>query len=389
MRKLSFKTPYLFKICLLLFVTNIYLSSCKNASEENLESEISTNNDLNTSYEITTEQFEASEMKLAKLEMHEFHEGVKTTGMFDVPPQNKVSVSVYFGGYVKDILLLPGDKIRKGQKLFSLENPDYVEVQREFLEARDQLSYLKSDYERQKNLSEENVTSQKKFLKSEADYKVTLAHFESLKKKLNLMNINPNNLTASNISTTINLYAPMDGFVTEIFISKGSYVQPSIPAMSIVNLDHMHLELNIFEKDVAKVKEEQLIEFNVQNDPNKTYRAKVHLVNKAIDPTNRTVKVHGHLEDEKHLEKFAPGMYIEASIFTDSEEKWSIPQEAVVELEGDYFVLVREQVNDMYIFEKRKVQVGKTSGEFVEIINSSDFRGKEFLVKGAYDILVE
>ena len=108
---------------------------------------------------ITPSQFSSSKMELGKLSKMEFHQTVKTNGMFDVPPENKASVSAYFGGYVKELNLLPGEQVKKGQLLFTLENPDYVQLQEDFLVAKAQLEYLKSDFERQKELVKDNVTS--------------------------------------------------------------------------------------------------------------------------------------------------------------------------------------------------------------------------------------
>src|SRR5690606_39046850 len=134
-----------------------------------------------------------------KISMQKFNTVVKANGMFAVPPQNQADVSAYFAGYVKDINLLPGNAVKPGQVLFTIENPEYVQVQQDFLEAQGRLSYLKSDYERQKELMTDNVTSKKVFLKAESDYTVTLAQFQSLKKRLSLMNINPNTLTGETI----------------------------------------------------------------------------------------------------------------------------------------------------------------------------------------------
>ena len=109
---------------------------------------------------ITIEQFESSNMLLGQLSAQPFSQSIKTFGMFEAPPESKASVSAYFEGYVKELKLLIGQKVNKGQVLFTLENPAYIQVQQNFLEAKGRLKYLKSDYERQKNLAEDNVTSQ-------------------------------------------------------------------------------------------------------------------------------------------------------------------------------------------------------------------------------------
>ena len=322
--------------------------------------------------------------------MKEFHQVVKANGMFDVPPENRASISSYYGGTVKNIQLLPGERVKKGQILFILENPDYVQLQQDFLEAKGQLTYLKSDYERQKNLVQDRVTSQKSYLKSESEYTVTRVRVESISKKLKLMNIDPNTLTIGNIHTTINIYSPINGYVTKVNITRGAYLNPSEVAITLVDTDHLHLELNIFEKDISKVDIGQPIRFRVQEDIGRQYEAVVHLVNKVVDPENRTIGIHGHLLNEKLSTKFNPGMYVEAEIYTTSESKKSLPQDAIVEVDGQYYVLVLESSsNGNYVFAQKEVKTGKSDNGYIEILNYQDFNiNAEFLVNGAFKLII-
>lgn len=340
-------------------------------------------------YELSTLQFNSSDMKLGKLEMQVFNEVVKANGMFDVPPQNNASISSYFGGVVKDIELIPGERVKKGQVLFTLENPDYVQLQQDFLESQGQLTYLKSDYERQKNLAQDNITSQKNFLKSESDYNVTRVKYESLGKKLELLNINPSTLTIENIRTAVNVIAPINGYVTEVNITRGSFLNPSDVAMVIVDASHLHLVLNIFEKDLAKVKVGQPIHFRIQDDQSKQYEGSVYMVNKTVDAENRTIGVHGHLADEKLTSRFSPGVYLQAEIYTTSSSHLALPQDALMEVDDKYYVLVCNSVsNDGYSFMKKEVKIGSSNNDYVEIVNTTDFPDNaEFLIKGAFALV--
>ncbi|MDD4606619.1 MAG: efflux RND transporter periplasmic adaptor subunit, partial [Dysgonamonadaceae bacterium] len=238
-----------FTVNYLLVIVLLSLAACSSKNDATTSDEMSDENSTEDVYELSATQFNSSDMKLGKLEMQEFYEIVKANGMFNVPPQNRASVSSYFGGSVKDIKLQPGQHVKRGQVLFTLENPEFVQLQQDFLESQGQLSYLKSDYERQKNLVEDNVTSQKNYLKSESDYTVTRARHASLRKKLELLEINPNALTIDNIRATVTVTAPINGYVTDVNITKGSFLNPSNVAMIIVDTDHLQLELNIFEKD--------------------------------------------------------------------------------------------------------------------------------------------
>ncbi len=340
---------------------------------------------------LTQKQFESSNMLLGKLEKHSFNQSIKSYGVIDVPPENKASVSAYFGGYVKKLSLLEGQFVEKGQVLFTLENPEYIEIQQNFLEAKDQLNYLRSDYERQKILVEDNVSSQKTYLKAEAEYKVTLVRFESLKKKLDLMNLDPNNLNEANIRSEISLTAPISGNISQIHATRGMYLNPDDIALTIINSDHIHLELSIFEKDLPKIMVGQEIHFKLQNDGTKDYVAEVHLVGNFIDPESRTASLHGHLANDKESKFFTPGMYIEAEIFCSSDTLISLSESAIVMLRENNFVLVKTgSTGDQLSFEKREVRVGQIKDGFAEILNSSDFNNDdEFLVKGAFNLITE
>lgn len=376
----------------LLIATMLAIASCSSKEEPLAASEeVNTPATNGENYLLNTTQFQSGKMQLGKLEMNTFHEMVKATGMFDMPPENRVSVSSYFGGTVKDIRLLPGEAVKKGQTLFILENPDYVQLQQDYLEAKGQLTYLKSDYERQKNLMQDKVTSEKNYLKAESDYTVTKVKVESLGKKLRLMNINPNTLNMENMQTTIHIYSPINGYVTQVDINRGIFLNPSQTALTVVDADHLHLELTIFERDLPKVKVGQAIQFNIQSDDTKQYEASVHLVNKSVDMESRKVAIHGHLSDESLASIFNPGMYVEADIFTTSISKFSLPKEAVIELDGQYFVLLlTNTTNDGYQFMRKEVRTGLSDNEAIEILNAKDFKeDAQFLVRGAFNLITE
>lgn len=369
----------------------LLLMSCSSESETKMGNETAIEDTADSNYEVTKTQFQASNMTLGKMEMASFHEVVKANGMLDVPPENRAMVSSYFGGIVKDIKLLPGERVKKGQVLFILENPDYVQLQQDFLEAKGQLTYLKSDYERQKNLAQDNVSSQKNFLKAESDYIVTKVKVESLSKKLALMNIIPNALTTENIRTTVAVFSPINGYVTEVAVSKGTFLNPSQLAVSIIDIDRLHVELNIFEKDLSKVKIGQPILFRVQNDKRNEYRANVHLINKIVDAEKRSISVHGDITHANLTTQFNAGMYVEADIITSSSERMALPQNALVDVEGRYYVLMLQKTTgEGYTFVKKEVKTGLSNTNHVEILNTQDFNeDTEILINGSFNLITE
>ncbi len=370
-----------------ILIFSLVLVTCGNSEKNNqptIEEQLSTNEIV-----VTKQQFEGEKMQLGTLTEQTFNKIVKANGMIDVPPQNKASVSTFIGGYITKTPLLIGDKVKRGQHVVTLENIEFVEIQQQYLEVAEQLNYLKSEFKRQQTLYKEKITSQKNYLKAESTYKSTLALYNGLNKKLTMMNISPEAVKQGSISSTINLYAPIDGYVTKVNVSNGAYVSSENEIMEIVNTDHIHLELSVFEKDILKIKKGQSINFKVPEATKEVYEAEVYLVGTSINETLRTIKVHGHIHDDENT-SFVMGMFIEADIITDSQKILALPKDAVAEIENNYFTLVLNNKNEnSYTFNKVKLEVGQQNEAFIEILNASSLKDKDILTKGGFMLINE
>lgn len=330
---------------------------------------------------LTEAQFESENMVLDRLKTVSFDNTIQVTGMIDVPPKNKSSVTTFVGGYISHTPLLVGDEVKKGQVLVSLKNPEYVEIQQNYLEIAAQLNYLKAEFDRQKTLYDEQITSEKNYIKAQSTYKSSLATYNGLRKKLQMMNISPSAVEQGQITTTINLYAPISGHITKVNVSNGTYVSPSDVILDIVDIEHIHLELSVFEKDIMQIKKGQKISFKIPEASNKTYEADVHLVGTTIDETTRRVEVHGHV-DNKSV-NFIVGMFVEANIITAHSEGLGLSNQAIVNIDGAYYVLVLDKKqNEEFEFKKVRVNLGKHNENSVEILNPEPLKNKQLLVEG-------
>ncbi|WP_426431751.1 efflux RND transporter periplasmic adaptor subunit [Winogradskyella sp. HB-48] len=369
----------------ILLFSLIFLA-CGN-KENNTETVENTTNNSNV-ITVTKAQFESENMVLDTLKILDFSTGIAVTGMIDVPPKNKSIISTFIGGYITNTPLLVGDKVKKGQLLVSLQNPEYVEIQQNYLEVASQLNYLKAEFDRQKTLFDEEITSEKNYLKAQSTYKSSLATYNGLKKKLQMMNISPNAVEQGQITSTVNLYAPINGNVTKVNVSNGAYVAPNDVILEIVDIDHIHLELSVFEKDIMHIKKGQNIEFKIPEASEKIFEAEVHLVGTTIDETTRRVKVHGHVD--KDLANFIVGMFVEAKIITHSRTGVGLPNEAIIsENKNNYVLVLDETSTDGYQFKKLKVNIGQQDENATEILNPKTLQNKQILVKGIGMLLEE
>jgi cobalt-zinc-cadmium efflux system membrane fusion protein len=258
------------------------LSSCGSSNQENQEQTVEQVG--NAVIHITKKQFEASELQLGGLSTQTFQEVVVTNGRLVASPESKANVSSYFAGSVKEIKLQIGQKVEKGQVLFVLEHPDFIQFQQDFLEASGRLLAVKADYERQKNLAAEQVSSQKNFQMAESEYKVLEVRIKAMAKKLTLMGINPNTLTQNDIKSTIAVKAPIAGYVTSLNLFLGAYLNPGETALTIIDTEDLQVELQIFEQDIHQIQIGQKVIFHVQNKPEQSFEGTISAINRAVDP---------------------------------------------------------------------------------------------------------
>ena len=369
------------KKILYILVSTLILTACKNKATEAAETV-----DEGT-ITVTKEQFQSAKLEIGSPIEKDFNVGIKATGKIDVPPANRVKITSFLGGYIKTTHLLIGDKVKKGQALVTLENTEFIDIQKEFLEVAEQISYLKSEYERQKTLYDEKITSQKNYLKAESDYKRANGMYQSLKKKLEVLNIAPSQVLKGNLTAEVTIYAPIAGDVTVVNANVGMFMSPSDVILEIVDTDHLHVELAVFEKDILQVKEGQIIEFTVPQASNEVFKAAVGLVGKSIEGNDRTIMIHGHL-DKNIKQRLLTGMFVEATILTGFKKGLAIPKDAFITENGkNYVLLLQGNTNEKYVFEKVPIEIGEKSITDVAIIATKRVNKEaKILTKGVFDI---
>jgi membrane fusion protein, heavy metal efflux system len=186
-------------------------------------------------------------------EMGRVNQKLRVNGTVDAPPQSLVSISFPLGGYLKQTEMLPGRPVKKGEVIGIMEDQSYVQLQQDYLQAVSRLNLLKLDYQRQLDLREDDATSKKSFEMARTELEMQQVLVKGLSEKLLILGVNPQSLTVDKISRTVPVRSPITGFVKSVFVNIGKYVNPSDVLFEIVDPDHIHGSLVVFEKDFAKV----------------------------------------------------------------------------------------------------------------------------------------
>lgn len=374
------------KILTIVILTLLLACNSNKAKEETekteVKAEIATSE---TTVSLTSEQLKNAGIATAKPEMQYISSTLKVSGQIDVPPQNMVTVSVPMGGYLVNTRLLPGMSVGKGQVIAVVQDQQYIQMQQDYLTARARISFLEKEYQRQKELNESKATSDKQLQQTEADYRTQQATVRGLYERLRLININPDRLSAGSISRSINIYSPISGFVSKVNVSMGKYVTPSDILFEIINPNSIHLALNVYEKDLSKLKIGQKVLAYTNSNPTKKYNCKILLINKDVS-ADRSAEVHCHFEQwDKDL---VPGMFINAEIEQSNYQAYVLPEEAIVNYEKANYVFIAKGNNQ---FEMIPVETGITQNGLVEIKprTNNDLLKNNFVTKGAYNLLMK
>ncbi len=369
-------------IILICFSTTMFsCSSTTNKSEETTGIVLSSTANQIT---LSEEQFKSINVQLGSLESRSLSGNIKANGMLDVPPQNLVSISAPLGGFVKSTELLQGMRVKKGQVVVVMEHPDYIQLQQDYLDNKNQLEFLEQEYDRQLDLSKENVNALKSLQHAKSTYRSTKAKVEGLKAKLKLVNINSSDIESGEIKNTVNILSPISGFVSQVNVNMGMHVNPTDVMFRIVDTEHVHAEAQVFEKDIPKLKVGQIAHITLSNE-NKERLAKVFLIGKEITP-ERTVRVHCHLDGEDA--NLIPGTYFSALIETGSSSVAALPIKAIVNFEGRHFVFIEKDAAT-HSYEFFEIKTGASDGVYTEVdLNENDpgYRDK-IIISGAFELL--
>lgn len=329
-------------------------------------------------------QFDEGKMKLGTISKQIFQKIIPATGVINIPPTSKEIITSFYGGSISKSTLLVGDKVHKGQALIVIENPMFIDIQQEYLQIKEQLSYLESEYQRQETLYKEKISSKKKYLSAKSEFKSKKSKLYGLEKKLNMLNIDVNNVVKGIFKSTVILYSSMDGIVSKVNISKGMHVEPEYKMLEIINTNHIHVELLVFENDIMKITKGQKIRFKIPESSSTYYGAEVYLIEKVIDEKIRAFRVHAHL-DKNGKNIFNIGMFVDAEIIISNVEKQAVPEKSIIEHDGLFFVLkLKKSTKDDYVFEYEKVDVGQIYDGFLEVITSNISDADSIMIDGVY-----
>lgn len=381
----------------LILLTGLLFSSCHQHDDDHghdhgAEETASTEAEHGEEVHFTPQQFEAMKMVLDTLTKRPVGAFVEANGQLEVPPQNEATVTATIGANVVKIHVIEGDKVNKGDPLVNLSHPDLITIQTEYMESWNQLTFKQQELERQERLYAEKVGSGKDLQRIRSEVLSLKGNVNGSEAKLRMLGLNLTALRQGKVAEQITVTSPIDGHIRLVSIKTGQYAMPQTEMMEIVNIDHIHADLMVFEKDMHLVHEGQKVLFSVGSLGGKELEATVYSVGKAFEQNPKAIHLHADIEDKSGL--LLPGMYVRGRIILGDNEGFLVPEDALARHEDAHYIFAGQQENDNgeveWAFRPIEVRVGAKSNGWAEIeLLEKQPAGTQIAMNNAYYILAE
>jgi len=338
----------------------------------------------NNSIQLSSEQIKVSGIKTGKIEKKAISEMLECSGQIQVSPTNKAIASPGLNGFIKDVFVKEGDFVKAGSVLVSVTHPGFIILQQQYLESKSRVDFYEKEFKRQGELTVENAASIKNMEKAQSDYWTAQAAYKSAKTQLEILGINTEKLEKENFVKAFNVVAPISGFVSNLSINKGQFLESTDIVCEIININTLQIVLNIFEKDLQQIKIGQLVTFNSVHNKNQPFTTKVQIIGAQTNMENRTIKVMCNFENKDAA--FHPGMFIRASVGLNEHESYCLPQTAIISQNGKSVIFIKKGE----AFFERIINTGITQDGVVEIIEpDNEILTSEIVVEGTYFLFAD
>lgn len=289
-------------------------------------------------------------------------------GKVVAPPRTKAIVSYAFPARISEVHVRLGDWVKKGQKVLTLQSEEVGNAKAEFYKAGADFDLAKKNYERQKRLLDRGVGAQKDYLLAEAEFTVARSSLEAAEKKLHILGFTEEQIQETlddhQINPIIILNAPIGGKIVEANAVLGDMVDQDTEILTIMNPNLLRVDTEIYEKDIAKIREGQAVEVRVHAYSNEVFRGRIQYVGDIFKEDTRTITVHTEVTNTDY--KLKPGMFADITIHLNHlDQVIALPKSAILDDKDLELVFVRR--GDEYV--PLIVETGIREGDYVQILS--------------------
>jgi membrane fusion protein, heavy metal efflux system len=314
----------------------------------------------------TIPQDQMSHVQVVIVQPSKITRTLRLTGAVAYNAFSTTPVITQVGGPVSKILVVPGDRVKRGQPLLEVSSPDYSLLLASYLKARDTYRVADKNYQRAQDLFAHHAIADRDLLQAESDRIQAQADLSAAEEGMKILGIpKPEDLEKSPISAQIPLLAPIGGEIVERLVSPGQVLQAgTTQAFTISDMSTVWVLANIYQGDLAYVKNGDAAVITTDSYPDK-FSGKISFISPALDPTTRTLQARIVVDNPGG--KLKKDMYCVATITAGViPNAIAVPDSAVLrDDENQPFVYVATSSNQ---FGRRQVDIGQSENGETQIL---------------------
>lgn len=334
---------------------------------------------------LTKRQVQTAGIGFGKAEYRDIDATLTANGQIILRAKDKGNVASLMGGIVRSIYVTDGQYVRKGQTVAMVENTDVVSLQREYYSASKDCEFARLDMQRQQTLNNSGAGIKRNLQEAERQYHIALAKMQGIAQQLAQMGISTASASRGRFITTFPVKAPISGTVSNITASLGSYADMQTPLMTIRDNGAVECDLNVYEKDINKVKVGDAVLLTVTNEPNKKIYGRVYGMNQYFTDGTKAVAVHVRLLSNK--KDLFDGEYVNGTISIGRRRSNTLPSNAIVHSDGKSYIFALNGKPDKrgYHFSRHEVTTGASGNGYTAVtLCKHIWKGQEIVTDNAF-----
>jgi cobalt-zinc-cadmium efflux system membrane fusion protein len=262
-------------------------------------------------------------------------------------------------GRVVSVNCHPGQYLKAGAVVSCIENSDFISLQQEYLEMKNQLEYLQVEYARQGELAVENATSLKKMQLAKRDYYSADLKMKALKLQLEILGINVDSLSRSGMSPVISVEVPESGTVASVLMTQGMFTNKGERLIELHKTSRLTARLKVAEAYANRLKTNQSVDVFLASDSLTPLHLKVSSVAREIDPADQCAIAYVNMTGKDYIR----GMSVFARINMGADSMRLIPSNSLLANNSRFYIFAKKSG----IIRRIQVQKGSEFNGFCEI----------------------
>lgn len=330
---------------------------------------------------LTQHQVNTIDLGMGTVEQRHLDAMLYASGTLTLRAQSKAAVSSLMGGVVKSINVKEGQEVKKGTVVAYIENTDIVALQREYYSAVKTREAALREMQRQQSLQQNGAGVKKALQQAQTECSVAEANATGVARQLQQLGISVKGAAKGVFATVFPLRAPISGTVSRLTATVGSYADMQTPLMQINDNSAVEADINIFEKDLDKVKTGDRVLITLTNRPQTKAKGTIYGIGSTFTDGTKAVAAYTRI-DTKDKGEFFDGMPVDAAIATGNRRCSTLPSQAIVSSDGKNYVFALNGAprGGNYSFSRHEVTTGVSDDGFTEVKLCKHIDGRRKIV---------